>query len=116
MSFNCPGRFAFAARAALVAIALGLATSASAQTVGDAKVVSRVEPGFPREAAQAGVDSGLVKARMTLDSGGNVTRVDIVEAKPMRVFDRAVVRALSGWRFSDGPGGRVVETDVEFKR
>jgi hypothetical protein len=26
------------------------------------------------------------------------------------------VRALSGWRFSDGAGGRVVETDVEFKR
>jgi protein TonB len=115
MTMVRPGKFAFAARAALAAIALGMATAASAQSA-DAKVVSRVEPGFPREASQAGVDNGMVKARMTIDSGGNVTRVDIVEAKPMRVFDRAVVRALSGWRFSEGAGGRVVETEVEFKR
>jgi protein TonB len=58
----------------------------------------------------------MVKARMTLDASGSVTKVDIVESKPSRVFDRAVVRALSGWRFNEGAGGRVVETDVEFKR
>ena len=116
MSKHDAEKFASAARAVLVAIALGLATTASAQTGGDSRVVSRVEPGFPREASQAGVDNGLVKARMTIDSGGNVTKVDIVEAKPMRIFDRAVVRALSGWRFNEGAGGRVVETDVEFKR
>jgi protein TonB len=53
---------------------------------------------------------------MTIDAGGGVTKVDIVDSKPARVFDRAVVRALSGWRFNDGAGGRVVETEVEFKR
>jgi protein TonB len=110
-----PEKFAPAARAALVAIALGFATSASAQT-GDAKVLSRIDPGFPREASQAGVDTGMVKARMIIDAGGNVSKVDIVESKPSRVFDRAVVRALSGWRFNEGAAGRVVETDVEFKR
>ena len=113
MNRTCTASIPVAARAALVAFGIAMATSALAQ---DAKVVSRVEPGFPREASQAGVDSGMVKARMTLDAGGNVTKVDIVEAKPQRVFDRAVVRALSGWRFSEGAGGRVVETDVEFKR
>ena len=75
-----------------------------------------MDPEFPREAVQAGVDRGNVKARMTLDAGGNVTRVDVVEAAPRRMFDRAVVRALSQWRFSDGAAGRTVETEVDFKR
>lgn len=81
-----------------------------------ARLLNRVDPGFPREAIQAGSDRGLVKARMTLDAGGNVTRVDVVEAQPRRHFDRAVVRALSQWKFDEGPEGRVVETEVEFRR
>jgi protein TonB len=80
------------------------------------KLVSRVDPDFPREAVQAGVDQGSVKARMTLDASGNVTRVEIVEASPRRVFDRAVVRALSQWRYSDGAAGRTVDMEVAFRR
>ena len=80
-----------------------------------AKLVARVDPDFPREAVQAGADRGAVKARMTLDGNGNVTRVEVVEANPRRLFDRAVVRALSQWHFSDGPSGRTVETEVEFR-
>jgi protein TonB len=81
-----------------------------------ARLISRVDPEFPREAVQAGADHGSVKARMTLDVGGNVTRVEVVDATPRRLFDRAVVRALSQWKFNDGAAGRTVETEVEFKR
>jgi protein TonB len=81
-----------------------------------ATLLSRIDPDFPREAIQAGVEQGNVKARMTLDGGGNVTRVEVVEAVPRRLFDRAVVRALSQWKFSDGLSGRTVETEVDFKR
>jgi len=77
--------------------------------------VTRVEPDYPREAIVAGAERGSVKARMTLDGNGNVTRVEVVEANPRRVFDRAVVRALSQWHFNEGPSGRTVETEVEFK-
>jgi protein TonB len=80
------------------------------------RLVTRVDPDFPREATQAGVDQGSVKARMTLDAGGNVTRVEIVEANPRRVFDRAVVRALSQWRYSDGAAGRTVDMEIAFRR
>jgi len=80
-----------------------------------AKLITRVDPEFPREAISAGAEKGTVKARMTLDGNGNVTRVEVVEANPRRVFDRAVVRALSQWHFSDGPSGRTVETEVEFR-
>ena len=77
--------------------------------------VSRVEPEFPREAQIASVDKGRVKARLTLDAAGEVTRVDIVEANPRRVFDRAVTRSLSQWRYEKGADGRTVEVDLDFK-
>ena len=83
---------------------------------GEALVVSKVDPEFPREAAAAGVDKGLVKARMTIDATGEVTRVEVLEAQPRRVFDRAVVKTLSQWRFNTGNSGRVVEIDVNFTR
>ena len=81
-----------------------------------ARVLSRVDPDFPREAVQSGADQGLVKARMTLDAAGNVTRVEVIEATPRRVFDRAVTRALSQWRFDEGASGRTVETEISFRR
>jgi protein TonB len=80
------------------------------------RLVTRVDPDFPREALQAGVDAGSVRARMTLDESGAVTRVEVVEANPRRVFDRAVVRALTQWRYNEGAAGRTVEAEVDFKR
>ena len=101
---------------------LALAVSACALSLsclaapGDAQVVSKVEPEFPREATQAGVSKGQVKARMTLDASGEVTRVEVLDAQPRRVFDRAVVKTLSQWRFNAGAVGRLVEIDVNFVR
>ena len=83
---------------------------------GESQVVSKVDPEFPREAAVAGVDKGMVKARMTIDATGEVTRVEVLDAQPRRVFDRAVVKTLSQWRFNTGNSGRVVEIDVNFTR
>ena len=79
------------------------------------RLVTRVDPDFPREAAAAGVEQGMVKARMTLDAAGSVTRVEVIEANPRRVFDRAVVRALSQWRYSEGAAGRTVDMEVAFR-
>ena len=107
-----PGPAQVAAAAPPPAPAAAPATSA----VAAAKLLSRADLDFPREAIQAGVDRGLVKARMTLDASGNVTKVEVLEANPRRLFDRAVVRSLVNWRFSEGPSGRTVETEVEFKR
>lgn len=82
----------------------------------DATLVSKVDPEFPREAVQAGADKGSVKARMTVDGSGEVVRVEILEAQPRRVFDRAVIRTLSQWRFNAGAAGRTVEIDINFTR
>jgi protein TonB len=90
--------------------------SLTALAAPDATVVSKVDPEFPREAIQAGADKGVVKARMTVDGTGEVVRVEILEAQPRRVFDRAVIKTLSQWRFSSGANGRTVEIDVNFTR
>ena len=107
----------FATRCKLV---LGLGAWAISMTAaagpGDAVIVAKVEPEFPREAIQAGADKGKVKARMTLDGAGEVTRVEILEATPRRLFDRAVMKTLSQWRFNNGTDGRMVEIDVDFRR
>jgi protein TonB len=92
------------------------AKPSAAPATAAARLITRVDPDFPREAAQSGVDKGTVKARMLLDETGAVTRVEIVEATPRRVFDRAVIRALSQWKFSEGAAGRSVEMEIEFKR
>ena len=96
---------------ALAAAALAASLGAYAQL----QPVSKVNPEFPREAQLASVDKGHVKARLTLDAKGEVTRVDIVEANPRRVFDRVVVRSLSQWRYEPGSSDRSVEVDIDFK-
>lgn len=82
----------------------------------DVVVVSKAELEFPREAVQAGADSGRVKARLTIDGTGEVTRVEIVEANPRRVFDRAVTKSLSQWRFNSGDSNRQYDISLDFKR
>jgi protein TonB len=81
-----------------------------------ALLVTRVDPDFPREAIQAGIEKGSVKARMTLDAGGSVTKVEVIEAIPRRIFDRAVTRALAQWHYNAGAAGRTVDVEVEFRR
>ena len=82
----------------------------------DVVVVSKADLEFPREAVQAGAEKGRVKAKLTIDQSGEVTRVEIVEANPRRVFDRAVTKSLSQWRFNPGDANRSYDIDLDFKR
>jgi protein TonB len=76
----------------------GLALAFGAQAAAP-KIMKKVPPEFPAEAAKASVSSGVVKAKMSIDAEGAVTGVDIVEAQPRKVFDKAVTRALMDWKF-----------------
>lgn len=76
--------------------------------------ITRVEPVYPREAIRAGVERGLVVARLQVDEKGLVTAVNIVESNPPRVFDREVVRALSQWKFEPGGDRYIAEIEVSF--
>ena len=78
--------------------------------------ITRAAPDFPRDAIRAGVEAGTVRARLTIDASGNVTNVQIVEARPNRVFDRAVRDSLGKWKFNNGADGRTYDTEIDFKR
>jgi protein TonB len=80
------------------------------------KPVKGDPPDFPSEAERAGYDTGNLKVRMSVDPSGEVNRVEVVEANPRRVFDRATVRALSQWRYAATGSPRVLEIDVHYRR
>jgi TonB family protein len=76
------------------------------------KVLQRPEPQFPRDAIRNYIDQGRVLAKLSIGADGTVNKVDIVSARPARVFDRAVIEAALRWRFE--PPGQPRETEVEF--
>src|SRR5258708_34324182 len=86
----------------------------AAQAAADATPLVRVEPEFPRETLTAGADKGHVRARMTIDPSGEVTRGEILEANPRRVFDRIGVRTLSQWKFAPAGEPDSSEIDIDF--
>jgi TonB family protein len=77
------------------------------------KLVNRVEPPFPR-----GIDAdrGNVRARLQVDARGVVTSVEIVEAVPPRVFDRAVRSALQQWRYEPTGEAFSAAAEISFAR
>jgi len=77
--------------------------------------ISRVSPEYPQEAVRKNISEGNVIARLNIDEQGNVTEVKIVEAKPPRVFDREVIRALMQWKFQPDGEKYVGEIEVAFK-
>jgi protein TonB len=78
--------------------------------------LSRESPAFPREALTAGVDKGVVRARLSIDASGRVASVEIVDSQPRRVFDRTVSRTLSRWTYEPGAPGRTADVEIAFDR
>jgi protein TonB len=76
--------------------------------------IDKVDPIFPKKAIRDGVESGKVLARLQVDEKGLVTDVKIIDAKPPRVFDAEVIRALSQWRFKPEGDRYVAEVEVNF--
>ena len=72
------------------------------------------DPVYPRSAIRAGVAKGTVLARVMIDEKGNVYEVIIVSAEPPRHFDRAVIEALSTWKFNAEGEKYVGEVEVNF--
>jgi periplasmic protein TonB len=72
------------------------------------------DPVYPRAAIKAGIDKGQVVARVMIDEKGNVYEVIIVSATPARHFDRAVIEALSTWKFHAEGEKYVGEIEVNF--
>jgi TonB family protein len=58
----------------------------------------RIEPKYPVGAARAGTE-GSVVLKFDVIGDGSVTNVEVVNAKPAHIFDKAAVTALKQWRY-----------------
>jgi periplasmic protein TonB len=74
-----------------------------------------VRPVFPRQAIRDGIQTATVVAHLYVRPDGTVSDVKIISAKPPRIFDREVIRALSQWQFSPEPVGFIGEVEIDFK-
>ena len=60
--------------------------------------VVRVEPIYPRRAADQGIE-GWVLLKFDVTTTGATTNVKVIDASPKRIFDRAAARAVSKWKY-----------------
>jgi protein TonB len=65
---------------------------------GDASPIVRIDPKYPQQAARDGKE-GWVKLSFTINELGGVEDVEVMDADPRRIFDKAAKRALKKWRY-----------------
>ncbi len=78
----------------------------------------RVPPVYPPRALRSGIE-GVVTVEFTIDTRGAVKDAEIVKAKPAGIFNKAVLNAISKWKFDpDIVNGKAVEKrarqDIKF--
>lgn len=79
------------------------------------KVLKKVPPEYPAEAVRKNVNAGTVRAKLSIAGDGKVAEVEIVEAEPKRVFDRAAAEALREWRFEGTGAAQTHEVKLVFR-
>lgn len=60
---------------------------------------TRIEPVYPPRALRAGIE-GMVTVEFTITADGSVANIEVVKGEPPGVFDRAVIQAVSRWKFA----------------
>ncbi len=69
----------------------------------------RINPQYPMRARQRKIE-GYVKMRVYVGTDGKTKKVEIIEANPPKIFNRAAIRALYRWKFKPKTvGGKPVE-------
>lgn len=106
------GRWLVLALMAAVAFPALAVSDAHAQS--SRKAISKDAPPFPSDALDEGITSGSVKVRLSVAADGSVSKVDILEANPKGIFDKAVMRTLTRWKYEPG-AAETIETLISFK-
>ncbi len=65
---------------------------------GDAVPMVVIQPNYPRKEAMEGTE-GWVKFTFTIAPDGSPKDIQVVDANPKRVFDRAARKAIYKWKF-----------------
>lgn len=87
---------------------------AATQAKEDARPIVRVNPSYPAEAAEQGIE-GQVHMRFSITADGKVADIEILDAKPADLFNNAAMTALSKWRYDPRYAGDGHEVALAFK-
>jgi protein TonB len=79
------------------------------------KLLSNPAPKYPTAAARAGITEGAVSARLHIEPDGRVSQVEILKARPTKVFDKEVIAAASQWKYAPIAKGQTIVTEFNFK-
>lgn len=79
----------------------------------------RIPPVYPMSAKSRGTE-GWVRVRFIVNEDGSVENVTVEDSEPKNIFNDAVIRSVSGWKFKTATIGGVpvktwAETTVRFK-
>ncbi|SDI82785.1 outer membrane transport energization protein TonB [Ferrimonas sediminum] len=69
-----------------------------AQSDSQAMPLYRVEPAYPPRAKRMRAE-GFVVMKFTIAPDGRPTEITVMESQPVRLFDRAAVKALARWKY-----------------
>ncbi|MBZ5876713.1 energy transducer TonB [Chromohalobacter israelensis] len=94
----------------------GESSQAPSQEVGSPQPTERVPPEYPSRAQRRGIE-GYVEVRFTIQPDGRVDAdsLRVTEAQPRNVFERAALKAISGWRFPRADAPREARQRLEFR-
>jgi protein TonB len=59
----------------------------------------RIQPDYPIQARQKGIE-GWVEVKFTVSTDGSVRNPVVVNAQPKKIFDRAALQAVKGWKYN----------------
>ncbi len=79
------------------------------------KLLSNPAPKYPTAAARAGITEGAVSARLHIEPDGRVSQVEILKARPTKVFDKEVIAAASQWKYAPIAKSQTIVTEFNFK-
>ncbi len=65
----------------------------------DAVPLVRIEPDYPMQARQRGIE-GWVVVEFTISTAGTVKEAEVVASEPGTVFDRAAIQAVRKWKYN----------------
>lgn len=84
--------------------------------VGSPTPTNRVPPDYPARAQRRGLE-GHVELTFVIRPDGSVDpgSIQVVEARPRNVFDRAARQAVARWQFTQGKGLRRARQRLEFQ-
>lgn len=79
----------------------------------------RIPPVYPMSAKSRGTE-GWVRVRFIVNEDGSVENVSVEDSEPKNIFNDAVIRSVSGWKFKTATIGGIpvktwAETTVRFK-